>query len=152
MSIDEAPTSVTSWTSVHGSSAATREQHLAIAWDRVARDARLLVAAYERTRVATASAYHSPTGQRRDRVWFPVWLLTAHQPRRKGHVDTVDGRAIGTTTLPEVPGIALLADACLTEFVLVKRDPMLTVPLRQARPGSPPPHAMFVALMGQIPH
>lgn len=150
MSIDEAAPEALPWTSHGRDPAAVRAQQLAMAWQRVARDASQLTACYLQAGVATVPAYHSPTGHRRDRVWFPVWLLSAYQPRRKEYVETVDGRALGITTLPEMPGIALLADATLSEYVVVRRHPMLTQALRQARPDTPPSHAMFVALMGRV--
>src|SRR5215510_2565134 len=108
MSIDEV-TEVLSWADGHGrDSAAIRERQLALAWDRVAHEARQLVGAFRRAGVPTVLAYHSSTGRRRDRVWLPVWPRVEFQPRHTQYLNTADGRAFGTTTVAEAPGIALL--------------------------------------------
>lgn len=146
MSIDEWTREATSWTSYHGGDPlSARQRQLAMAWDQAARDARQLVVAYRQAGVPTIPAFYSPTGHRRDRVWMPVWPLVDYQPRRSEYLNTVDGRAFGTTTVAEVPGIALLPDGALSEYVMAKRHPMLTVPLRQARPNNPPSYATLAA-------
>jgi hypothetical protein len=122
------------------------DRQLRVAWQRVARDAYELAALYQRAGLPTQPASVELTGRRRDRAWISVWLLSGYQRARRVYVDNVDGRVMGTTSAPAVPGVALLPDGSLCQYRLVKRRPVLTIPLQQATPGSPPSHAVFAAL------
>jgi hypothetical protein len=123
---------------------------LVAAWEGVQRDATDLVALYQQARMAPTPAFFSPTGRRKDRIWIPSWFLIPFQPSQRVYVNTPDGRAMGTTTTPEVPGLALLVDAALYQYRLVRAQPMLMTPLRQATPNSPPPHSFFAAAARRI--
>ena len=126
---------------------AQRRHRLAAAWQRVARDACELVAIYQQAQAPAVPAFmQPPSGRHGERVRLAVWLLSAYQPSRRVYTETIDGRVCGTTTTPEVPGIALAADGMLYQYRLVKHHPMLTIPLHQATPNSPPSHDTFAAL------
>lgn len=126
---------------------ADRRSRLAMAWRRVDRQARDLVTLYERVRVPTTQAFvEAATGRRKDRLWLAVWLLSRYEPTRRAYMETMDGRACGTTTVPEIMGVALLVDGELCQYRLVKGHAMLTMPLRQATPESPPATKVFEAL------
>jgi hypothetical protein len=122
-----------------------RARQLRVAWQRVARDGYELAALLQRAGVATQPAYVELTG-RRDRVRLSVWLLSSYRRAKRVYVNNIDGRAMGTTMAPEVPGVALLLDGSLSQYRLVRRRPRLTVPLQQATPDDPPSHAVFAAL------
>ena len=127
-----------------------RDRQLYMAWQRVARDAYELAALYQRAGVPTRPASVDLTGRRRDRILIAVWLLSSYRRAKRVYVNNIDGRAMGTTMAPEVPGVALLADGSLSQYRLVKRRPVLTIPLQQATPGDPPPHAAFAALAADV--
>lgn len=126
---------------------ASHRRQLAMAWQRVDRNARELVRLYQRVRVPMTRAFvEASEGRRKERLWFEVWLLSRHEPARRTYLETMNGRACGTTTVPEVPGVALLADGKLYQYRLVKKHPMLTAPLNQAAPESPPGVEVFEGL------
>jgi hypothetical protein len=122
-------------------------RQLAMAWRQADRYARALAHLYQRTEMPMTPAFvESHPDRRRARVWFAVWLLSRFEPAKRVYTETLDGRARGTTMTPEVPGVALLPDGQLVQYRLVKRHPMLTVPLQQARPESPPGYEVFRSL------
>ena len=123
---------------------------LTMAWERVTRDACELATLHQQARIQPVPAFFSPSGRRKDRIWVPSWVIVPYQPKQRVYVDTPDGRAMGTTTTPEVMGLALLTDGSLYQFQVVRGQPMLTVALREAMPATPPPHELFAAAARRI--